>query len=82
MNGGPETVEQPLPEPLVQRPGRLASVLLAGASIMDPVTGLDGTYDLMVEEGRITEIADAGSLTASGDAETVDGNGKFVFRFD
>ena len=79
MNGGPETVEQPLPEPLVQRPGRLASVLLAGASIMDPVTGLDGTYDLMVEEGRITEIADAGSLTASGDAETVDGNGKFVF---
>jgi dihydroorotase len=46
---------------------------------MDPVTGLDGTYDLMVEEGRITEIADAGSLTASGDAETVDGNGKFVF---
>jgi dihydroorotase len=79
VNGGPETVEQPLPEPLVQRPGRLASVLLAGASIMDPVTGLDGTYDLMVEEGRITEIADAGSLTASGDAETVDGNGKFVF---
>lgn len=79
MNTGPETVEQPLPEPLVQRPGRLASMLIAGASVLDPVTGLEGACDLMIEEGRITEIADPGSLTVARDGEAVDGSGKVVF---
>jgi dihydroorotase len=79
MNTGPETVEEPFPEPLVQRPGRPASMLIAGVAVLDPVTGLDGTHDLMIEEGRITEIADPGSLTPAEGGETVDGSGKFVF---
>ncbi len=79
MNRGPETVEQPLPEPLVQRSGPKASLLIAGAAVLDPVTGVDGSHDILVEEGRITEIAAAGSLAAGEGVETVDGSGKHVF---
>ena len=79
MNTGPETVEQPLPEPLVQRPGRAATMLIGGASVLDPVSGLDGVCDLMIEEGRITEIAEAGTLSSGEGIELVDGSGKFVF---
>jgi len=79
MNTGPETVEQPLPEPLVQRAGRPASMIIARADVLDPVTGLDGSRDLMIEDGRITGIAAAGSLAAAEGVELVDGAGKYVF---
>jgi dihydroorotase len=79
MNRGPETVRQPLPEPLVQRPGPKASVLISGATVLDPVTGIDGSHDILVEDGRIAEIAPAGSITAGERVEVVDGDGKHAF---
>jgi dihydroorotase len=79
MNPGPETVEQPLPEPLIQRKGTPASLLVTSASVLDPVAGLEGTHDLLIEDGRIAEIAPAGSLSAGDGVELVEGEGKYVF---
>jgi dihydroorotase len=79
MNPGPETVEQPLPEPLVQRNGPPASLLITSASVLDPAIGLEGSHDLLIEDGQITEITPAGSLSAGEGVEVVEGKGKYVF---
>lgn len=79
MNAGPETVEQPLPEPLVQRAGKPASLLVTGAMVLDPVSGLEGSRDVLVEDGRITRIAPADSLNPPAGVEVVDGSQKHVF---
>ncbi len=78
MNTGPETVSQPLPEPLVQRPGSQATLVIRGASVIDPVTGIDGVHDILIEDGTISEVAAAGSLADDG-VEVVDGEGRHVF---
>lgn len=79
MNRGPEPVEQPLPEPLVQRPGPAASVLICGARVIDPAEGLDGHHDILIEDGVISRVAEAGSIDAADGVERVDGGGKHVF---
>lgn len=79
MNRGPETVEQPLPTPLVQRPGPPASVLIVGAHVLDPGEGIDSTRDILIEDGRISKIAEPGSIEPGEGVERVDGSGKHVF---
>ena len=79
MNRGPETVEQPLPEPLVQRPGPAASVLIAGAHVLDPAEGHRRRRDVLVEDGTISQIGEAGSIEPGEGVERVDGAGKHVF---
>lgn len=79
MNRGPETVEQPLPTPLVQRPGPPASVLIVGAHVLDPGEGIDSTHDILIEDGRISKIAEPGSIEPGEGVERVDGSGKHVF---
>ncbi len=79
MNRGPETVEQPLPEPLVQRSGPAASALITGAHVLDPAGGLDADCDILIEDGTITQIGEAGSIEAGEGVERVDGAGKHVF---
>jgi len=79
VNRGPETVEQPLPTPLVQRPGPPASVLIVGAHVLDPGEGIDSTRDILIEDGRISKIAEPGSIEPGEGVERVDGSGKHVF---
>lgn len=79
MSRGPEQVGRTLPEPLVRRPGRPASVLISGASVLDPAAGIDGPHDILVEHGVIAEIAAPGSLSAGEGVESVDGAGRHVF---
>jgi dihydroorotase len=79
VNRGPETVEQPLPEQLVQRPGTAASVLISMAYVLDPAEGIDGIHDVLVQDGVITSVADGGSVDAGEGVEVVDGSGKHVF---
>lgn len=79
MNRGPETVEQPLPKPLVQRPGPDASLLIAGAHVLDPAEGIDGACDILVEDGTITRVGEPGSISPGEGVERVDGTGKHVF---
>jgi dihydroorotase len=79
MNRGPETVEQPLPEPLVQRPGPAASVLISGAHVLEPSEGVDGVRDILIEDGTITAITEPGSVDPVEGVERIDGTGKHVF---
>jgi dihydroorotase len=57
----------------------MASVLIEGASLLDPATGIDDRRDILIEDGVITEIAAPGSLSGGEGVESVDGTGKHVF---
>ena len=54
-NVGTQTVE-----PLVQRSGPAAGLLLKNAELLDPFSDLTGRHDLLVRGGEIVEIAEAG----------------------
>ncbi|HEY2600830.1 MAG TPA: dihydroorotase [Thermoleophilaceae bacterium] len=53
-------------------PGNL---LIRGARLIDPRAGLDREADLLVREGEIVELGEAGSLSAPDGAERADGSG-------
>ncbi len=53
-------------------------LLLSRASVLDPRSGLEGSYDVVVRDGEIAALADPGSATPS-DGEVVDAEGKLVF---
>ena len=54
-----------------------ATVLLQGARVLDPRTGLDAVSDLLVRAGSIAEIGD--SIEAPDGAEVVDAEGLHAF---
>lgn len=61
------------------RGGRPAELLIRGAHLLDPRTGLDGPGDLLVRDGAIAEIGAPGSLTAPEGAETIEAEGQHLF---
>jgi dihydroorotase len=62
---------------LDRAPVRDATVLVRGAHLLDPRTGLDGPADLLVRNGKVAEIGD--SLEAPAGAEVVDAAGLHAF---
>ena len=62
MSTRPEEARPPSIEPLVQRAGNPADLLVRGAHLLDPATGLDGPGDLLVRNGVVEEIAESESL--------------------
>jgi dihydroorotase len=56
-----------------------AELLLRGAQVLDPRTDLDGSYDVLIRDGRIAELGAPGSLPAPEDGETLDAAGKHAF---
>jgi dihydroorotase len=60
---------------LDRAPAPPATVLIRGARLVDPRAGLDGHGDLLVRDGTIAELGDAGSLEAPADAEVVEAHG-------
>jgi dihydroorotase len=62
---------------LDRAPVPAATVLVRGARLLDPRTGLDGRADLLVRDGTVAEIGDA--LDAPQGAELVDGEGLHAF---
>ncbi len=62
---------------LDRAPVRAATVLIRGARLLDPRTGLDGRADLLVRDGVVAEIGDA--LEPPQGAELVDGEGLHAF---
>jgi len=56
-----------------------AELLVRGAHLLDPRTGLDGPGDLLVREGRIAELGAPGSLEAPPEAEELDAAGLHAF---
>jgi len=56
-----------------------AELLLRGAHVLDPGSGIDGPHDVLVRGGEIAELGPPGTLAAPAGAETVDGEGKHLF---
>ncbi len=64
--------------PLVRAPAATADLLIRGAHVLDPRTGLDGPADVLVRESEIAEIGPAGTLPVPEGAEVVDGTGRHL----
>ncbi|HEY5198848.1 MAG TPA: dihydroorotase [Solirubrobacteraceae bacterium] len=64
---------------LFSAPTPPATILIRGARLLDPRSGVDREGDLLVRAGVIAEIGETGSLEAPADAESVDGSGRHVF---
>jgi dihydroorotase len=58
---------------LTIRAGAPVTLLIRGARVLDPATGLDGSTDVLVRDGRIAEIGDG--ITAPDEAEIVEADG-------
>ena len=63
---------------LVHGPLPTAKLLISGAHVLDPRAGIDAPTDVLVRDGLILELADAGELDCEG-AEVVQGRGKHLF---
>jgi dihydroorotase len=59
------------------RSGEGADLILRGATVLDPVAGIDGTYDVVVRAGRVAELAAPG-VVAEG-LEEVEAEGLHAF---
>lgn len=64
---------------MVQRESPQATILIRGAELLDPAAGVEGSRDVLVEEGVITRIADAGSIEADEGVEVIEAEGLHVF---
>ncbi|HEY8810381.1 MAG TPA: dihydroorotase [Solirubrobacterales bacterium] len=66
-----------LAEALDMRSGEGADLVLRGVAVLDPVAGVDGTYDVVVRAGRVAELATPG-VAAEG-LEEVEAEGLHAF---
>lgn len=64
--------------PLEMRSGEGADVVLRGATVLDPVAGIEGVHDVVVRGGRVAELAAPGSAAADG-LEEVEAEGLHAF---
>ena len=60
---------------LISRPGSPANLIVRGVRVFDPRAGLDATRDLVVRDGEIAELPEAGAAPEIEGAEAVDGQG-------
>ncbi len=56
-----------------------AEVLIQGAQVLDPRTGIDGPCDILIRSGKIAELGAPGSLPQPPDGELIDASGKHAF---
>jgi dihydroorotase len=60
---------------LIGRSGPGANLIVRGARLLDPRTGLDAVRDLVVREGEIAELAEPGGAPELDGAEVVEADG-------
>jgi len=63
---------------LEMRAGESADLVLRGATVLDPVAGIDARHDVVVRDGAIAELAEPGRADAEG-LEEVDAEGLHAF---
>jgi dihydroorotase len=63
-------------DPLVHGPRGAVDLLLSDVHALDPRERLDARVDVRVRDGAIAELADAGTLQALGEEETIEGRGR------
>ncbi len=67
-----------LAEALDMRSGEGANLVLRGATVLDPVAGIDGSYDVVIRDGRVAELSSPGAAEADG-LEVVDAESLHAF---
>ena len=65
--------------PLVAGAHPPTAVLITGAHVLDPRTGVDEPHDVLVRDGAIAELGSPGALAEPDGGETVDGAGRHLF---
>jgi dihydroorotase len=60
------------------RSGESADAILRGASVLDPVAGIEGVHDIVIREGKIAELAPPGSVPEDG-CELIEAEGLHAF---
>jgi dihydroorotase len=63
---------------LDHRPLAPADLLVRGAHVLDPRTGIDAPHDVLVRGGVIAELGAPGSLDAPAGAEVLEGEGRHL----
>ena len=66
-------------ERLFHRADRPTELLIRGAHVLDPRTGLDEPHDVLIREGRIAELGSPESVHPAGETEILDAAGKHLF---
>jgi dihydroorotase len=66
-----------LAEALDMRSGEGADLVLRGATVLDPVAGIDGVYDVVIRSGRVAELAIPGAGVDG--LEEIDSEGLHAF---
>jgi dihydroorotase len=66
-------------EPLVRAPAPDAELVIRGAHVLDPRTGIDALRDVVVRDGVVVEVTEAGAAERTEGAEEVDGTGRHLF---
>jgi dihydroorotase len=61
---------------LYSMPCPAAELLICGAHVLDPRTGIDEPLDILIRGGEIAQLGAAGTLPAPDGLDTVDGAGK------
>jgi dihydroorotase len=64
---------------LSSRSGAAASLLVKSVRVLDPRAGVDGPHDVLVQEGRIAELAPPGTLDSGEVTEVIEGEGLHLF---
>jgi len=59
--------------------GPEADLLIRGAHVLDPRSGLDEPHDILIRDGQIAELGSPGSLSAPEDGELFDATAKHAF---
>ena len=65
--------------PLEHRAQPPADLLVRGAHVLDPRSGIDAPHDVLVRGGVIAELGAPGSLEPPDGAEVLDGEGRHLF---
>jgi dihydroorotase len=63
---------------LVRPSAQRAALVVRGARVLDPRSGVDGTFDVVVADGRIAELAPAGTAVVPEGTEVVEGAGRHL----
>ena len=64
---------------LIAAPRPPAELLLRGAHVLDPASGIDGPHDVLVRAGEIALLGAPGTLEAPPGSEIVEAEGKHLF---
>jgi dihydroorotase len=66
------------PEPLLGGAGDPAELLLSDVRALDPRERIDGRLDVLIRDGRLAELGEAGTLSAGDGVEVLEGHGRLA----